>query len=138
MSLDGWPSRPSRLLVQASALPESGPSSGSVALPRRPTVSPWSKLLPSAGAEIEAVGAAFCARMVIEMVAPPESPAESVATSADGKLQVELAQQRYRLPRLVGSSESLSRLAGGIGGRGPGETPTGRRSCCHRTGSERR
>ena len=44
------------------------------------------------------------------------------AQSADGKLQVELAQMKYRLPRLVGSSEALSRLAGGIGGRGPGET----------------
>ncbi len=44
------------------------------------------------------------------------------AQSADGKLQVELAQQKYRLPRLVGAGEALSRLAGGIGGRGPGET----------------
>ena len=44
------------------------------------------------------------------------------AQSADGKLQVELAQLKYRLPRLVGRDESLSRLAGGIGGRGPGET----------------
>ncbi|MHB8417842.1 MAG: GTPase HflX [Myxococcales bacterium] len=44
------------------------------------------------------------------------------ATSRDGKLQVELAQLRYRLPRLQGRGDSLSRLAGGIGGRGPGET----------------
>ncbi|HET8542748.1 MAG TPA: GTPase HflX [Anaeromyxobacter sp.] len=44
------------------------------------------------------------------------------AQSADGKLQVELAQLRYLYPRLVGRDESLSRLAGGIGGRGPGET----------------
>ncbi len=44
------------------------------------------------------------------------------AQSADGKLQVELAQLKYLLPRLVGADESLSRLAGGIGGRGPGET----------------
>jgi len=44
------------------------------------------------------------------------------AKSADGKLQVELAQLKYRLPRLVGRDDSLSRLAGGIGGRGPGET----------------
>ncbi|MBS2020995.1 MAG: GTPase HflX [Deltaproteobacteria bacterium] len=44
------------------------------------------------------------------------------AQSADGKLQVELAQLKYRLPRLVGQDDSLSRLAGGIGGRGPGET----------------
>ncbi|MFL5271482.1 MAG: GTPase HflX, partial [Anaeromyxobacteraceae bacterium] len=44
------------------------------------------------------------------------------AQSADGKLQVELAQLKYRYPRLVGRDDSLSRLAGGIGGRGPGET----------------
>ncbi len=44
------------------------------------------------------------------------------AQSADGKLQVELAQLKYRLPRLTQSDEGLSRLMGGIGGRGPGET----------------
>ncbi|MCB9728002.1 MAG: GTPase HflX [Deltaproteobacteria bacterium] len=44
------------------------------------------------------------------------------ASSRDGKLQVELAQLKYLLPRLVGRSTALSRLAGGIGGRGPGET----------------
>ena len=44
------------------------------------------------------------------------------AQSADGKLQVELAQLKYMLPRLVQKDDSLSRLAGGIGGRGPGET----------------
>ena len=45
------------------------------------------------------------------------------ASTRDGKLQVELAQLRYRLPRLAQRGEiSLSRLAGGIGGRGPGET----------------
>ncbi len=44
------------------------------------------------------------------------------ARSRDGKLQVELAQLRYRLPRLAQRDDSLSRLAGGIGGRGPGET----------------
>lgn len=44
------------------------------------------------------------------------------AQSADGKLQVELAQLKYLLPRLTQSDPSLSRLAGGIGGRGPGET----------------
>ncbi|WP_174256886.1 GTPase HflX [Myxococcus xanthus] len=44
------------------------------------------------------------------------------AQSAEGKLQVELAQLKYRLPRLVQSDDSLSRLMGGIGGRGPGET----------------
>ncbi len=44
------------------------------------------------------------------------------ARSADGKLQVELAQLRYTLPRLSARDDSLSRLTGGIGGRGPGET----------------
>lgn len=44
------------------------------------------------------------------------------ARSRDGKLQVELAQLRYRLPRLVHRDTGLSRLAGGIGGQGPGET----------------
>jgi GTP-binding protein HflX len=44
------------------------------------------------------------------------------AKSSDGKLQVELAQLRYRLPRMVGKGTMMSRLAGGIGGRGPGET----------------
>lgn len=44
------------------------------------------------------------------------------ATSSEGKLQVELAQQKYRLPQLVGAGTALSRLGGGIGTRGPGET----------------
>ncbi len=44
------------------------------------------------------------------------------AKSRDGKVQVELAQLRYLLPRLSGKNSALSRLAGGIGGRGPGET----------------
>lgn len=43
------------------------------------------------------------------------------ATSREGKLQVELAQLKYRLPRLIGQGQSLSRLGGGIGTRGPGE-----------------
>jgi GTPase len=44
------------------------------------------------------------------------------ARTREGKLQVELAQLRYLLPRLVGASAALSRLGGGIGTRGPGET----------------
>ena len=44
------------------------------------------------------------------------------ARSAEGRLQVELAQLQYRLPRLAGQGTSLSRLGGGIGTRGPGET----------------
>jgi GTP-binding protein HflX len=43
------------------------------------------------------------------------------AASKEGKLQVELAQLQYRLPRLAGLGKSLSRLGGGIGTRGPGE-----------------
>ncbi len=44
------------------------------------------------------------------------------ANTKEGKLQVELAQLEYMLPRLYGQGKSLSRLAGGIGTRGPGET----------------
>ncbi len=44
------------------------------------------------------------------------------ARSSEGRLQVELAQLKYRLPRLAGLGESLSRLGGGVGTRGPGET----------------
>ncbi len=44
------------------------------------------------------------------------------AHSMEGKVQVELAQLRYTLPRLTGKGTAMSRLAGGIGGRGPGET----------------
>jgi len=44
------------------------------------------------------------------------------AESHDGKLQVELAQLKYNMPRLGQKDDSLSRLTGGIGGRGPGET----------------
>lgn len=43
------------------------------------------------------------------------------ARSREGKLQVELAQLKYRMPRLTGFGRSLSRLGGGIGTRGPGE-----------------
>ncbi len=46
----------------------------------------------------------------------------SRALSRDGKVQVELAQLRYLKPRLSGKGSSMSRLMGGIGGKGPGET----------------
>ncbi len=46
----------------------------------------------------------------------------SRARTREGKLQVELAQLKYLMPRLVGGSDWLSRLGGGIGTRGPGET----------------
>jgi len=44
------------------------------------------------------------------------------ARSREGKIQVELAQLKYMLPRLTGTGTEMSRLMGGIGGRGPGET----------------
>ena len=44
------------------------------------------------------------------------------ASTREGKLQVELAQLRYRMPRLAAMATAMSRLTGGIGGRGPGET----------------
>ncbi len=44
------------------------------------------------------------------------------AQTREGKLQVEMAQLKYMMPRLVGQNRAMSRLAGGIGGRGPGET----------------
>lgn len=44
------------------------------------------------------------------------------ASSSEGRLQVELAQLKYNLPRLTEQDSGLSRLSGGIGGRGPGET----------------
>lgn len=59
------------------------------------------------------------------------------ARTREGQLQVELAQLRYRLPRLAGSSDALSRLGGGIGTRGPGETKleTDRRRIRQRIGA---
>lgn len=44
------------------------------------------------------------------------------AQTAEGRIQVELAQLKYLLPRLTGTGTAMSRLMGGIGGRGPGET----------------
>lgn len=44
------------------------------------------------------------------------------ARTKEGKLQVEMAQLKYMMPRLVGQNRALSRLMGGIGGRGPGES----------------
>lgn len=44
------------------------------------------------------------------------------AQTSEGRIQVELAQLKYMLPRLTGSGSEMSRLMGGIGGRGPGET----------------
>ncbi len=62
------------------------------------------------------------------------------ARTREGKLQVELAQLQYLLPRLVGSAQALSRLGGGIGTRGPGETKleTDRRRIRHRIAALKR
>ena len=62
------------------------------------------------------------------------------ARTREGKLQVELAQLQYMLPRLVGSAAALSRLGGGIGTRGPGETKleTDRRRIRHRVAALKR
>ena len=64
----------------------------------------------------EALGAAVIDRttLILDIFA-------SRAQSREGKLQVELAQLKYRLPRLLGQGQALSRLGGGIGTRGPGE-----------------
>lgn len=62
------------------------------------------------------------------------------AQTREGKLQVELAQLKYRLPRLSGVGSELSRLGGGIGTRGPGETKleTDRRAIRRRIGELQR
>src|SRR6185295_16727284 len=64
----------------------------------------------------------------------------SRARTKEGQLQVELAQLNYRLTRLSGSSTHLSRLGGGIGTRGPGETKLemDRRKIRHRIATLRR
>src|SRR5205814_5784765 len=56
------------------------------------------------------------------------------ARSREGKLQIELAQLQYLLPRLTGAGAEMPRLGGGIGTRGPGETnlETDRRRIRHR------
>lgn len=59
------------------------------------------------------------------------------AASRGGKLQVELAQLRYLLPRLLGAGKAMARLTAGVGARGPGETKleTDRRKIHHRISS---
>jgi GTP-binding protein HflX len=75
-----------------------------------------------------------CQRRVIDRTALILDIFARRARTREGQLQVELAQLQYRLPRLAGSSEALSRLGGGIGTRGPGETKleTDRRRIRHR------
>jgi GTPase len=76
----------------------------------------------------------LCGRRVIDRTALILDIFASRARTREGQLQVELAQLQYRLPRLAGSSAALSRLGGGIGTRGPGETKleTDRRRIRHR------
>ena len=64
----------------------------------------------------EAVGVTILDRTILILDIVAER-----ASSAEGRLQVELAQLQYRLPRLTGFGRSLSRTGGGIGTRGPGE-----------------
>lgn len=76
------------------------------------------ELSPSqASALAEALG-----RRVIDRSALILDIFASRAKTAEGRLQVELAQYKYMLPRLSGLGQELSRLGGGIGTRGPGET----------------
>jgi GTP-binding protein HflX len=63
-----------------------------------------------------------CGRRVIDRTALILDIFARRARTREGQLQVELAQLQYLLPRLAGSSDALSRLGGGIGTRGPGET----------------
>jgi GTP-binding protein HflX len=64
----------------------------------------------------------LCGRRVIDRTELILDIFAARARTHEGRLQVELAQLQYRLPRLAGSSDALSRLGGGIGTRGPGET----------------
>jgi GTP-binding protein HflX len=64
----------------------------------------------------------ICGRRVIDRTELILDIFASRARTHEGQLQVELAQLEYALPRLAGSSAALSRLGGGIGTRGPGET----------------
>ncbi len=75
-----------------------------------------------------------CRRRVIDRTALILDIFARRARTREGQLQVELAQLQYLLPRLAGSGGALSRLGGGIGTRGPGETKleTDRRRLRHR------
>ena len=74
------------------------------------------------------VSASAAALPCIISLLPPPRPdmarfiSAQRARTAEGRLQVELAQLRYQSTRLIGQGLSLSRLAGGIGTRGPGES----------------
>lgn len=76
------------------------------------------ELAPAQTSNLEDV----CGRRVIDRTALILDIFARRARTREGRLQVELAQLEYLLPRLAGSSDALSRLGGGIGTRGPGET----------------
>jgi GTP-binding protein HflX len=87
-------------------------------------------LTPAQARNLEQV----CGRRVIDRTELILDIFAQRARTKEGQLQVELAQLQYLLPRLAGSSDALSRLGGGIGTRGPGETKleTDRRRIRHR------
>lgn len=68
------------------------------------------------------ISAALSGRKVIDRTTLILDIFAARATSSEGKIQVELAQLKYIYPRLKGKGAALSRLGGGIGSRGPGET----------------
>jgi GTP-binding protein HflX len=88
------------------------------------------ELTPAQARNLEAA----CGRRVIDRTELILDIFARRARTREGQLQVELAQLQYALPRLAGSSTALSRLGGGIGTRGPGETKleTDRRRIRHR------
>ena len=88
------------------------------------------ELTPAQGRNLEKV----CGRRVVDRTELILDIFAKRARTREGQLQVELAQLQYLLPRLAGSSDALSRLGGGIGTRGPGETKleTDRRRIRHR------
>lgn len=88
------------------------------------------ELTPAQARNLEKI----CGRRVIDRTELILAIFARRARTREGKLQVELAQLQYLLPRLAGSSDALSRLGGGIGTRGPGETKleTDRRRIRHR------
>jgi GTP-binding protein HflX len=88
------------------------------------------ELTPAQARNLEKI----CGRRVIDRTELILDIFAQRAHTREGQLQVELAQLQYLLPRLAGSSEALSRLGGGIGTRGPGETKleTDRRRIRHR------
>jgi GTP-binding protein HflX len=88
------------------------------------------ELTPAQARNLEAA----CGRRVVDRTELILDIFARRARTREGQLQVELAQLQYRLPRLAGSGIDLSRLGGGIGTRGPGETKleTDRRRIRHR------